>query len=250
MRKSGFFWVSYADLMTSMFFVMLVLYVVSYLKMKVFHEELLSANKDLKELLEENEKKEKIIKVQAEKFQIIQSVEKNLEPLKKGNGLFVYESKYKRYRLAFDVQYTLGSSEIKIGEIEDYYCTIQNLDEVGLELKNVIERLRLQRQKDIKYLNISYLIVVSGSASDLPGNDEDDNYRLSYNRAYNLYKYWKLNQDIDFDDERYHDFVEFQIAGNGIGGIGRFPCLKDDNYSSEQKNQRFLINIIPKIGEL
>jgi hypothetical protein len=65
-----------------------------------------------------------------------------------------------------------------------------------------------------------------------------------------LYKYWKKELGIDFDSPKYHDFIEFQIAGNGEGGIGRFRRDPENGFKNERKNQRFLINVIPKIGEL
>jgi hypothetical protein len=72
---------------------------------------------------------------------------------------------------------------------------------------------------------------------------------MYYERAYNLYKYWRDALGIDFDSKKYHDFIEFQIAGSGEGGIGRIPA-DPPSFFEERKNQRFLINVIPKIGEL
>jgi hypothetical protein len=271
MKKSNFFWIGYSDLMTSLFFIILVIFAITAMRMKVEQKNLLNVNSKLSEVIakntenekrlkekekensvikEENKRQEDLIKIQAEKFQIIQSVEKNLEALQNDNDLFVYEPSYKRYRLAFDVQYKTSKKKIAYGHIKNYYETVEKLDEVGNKLKSVVEQLKEQQECDSRYKNISYLIVVSGSASNLPGNRVDPNYLLSYERAYNLYKYWKKNLNIDFDDSKYHDFLEFQIAGNGFGGIGRFPRYIYDGFKSERKNQRFLINIIPKIGEI
>ncbi len=62
-----------------------------------------------------------------------------------------------------------------------------------------------------------------------------------------------IKAHYDLDDEKLHKLVDFQIAGNGIGGIGRFPKYndnKDFDQDSEELNQSFLIQIIPKIGEM
>lgn len=230
--------------MTSLFFIMLVLTAISFV---LFEAE----RAKYEETIEKLNAQDSIIKVQAEKYRIIESVEQNLEPLKKANELFVYEKEFKRYRLAFDIQFREGKVRMNSEDVENFQFTKAKIDRVGLELKRVVESL-IKKRKDEpkKYGEISYLIVVSGSASILPDDNKDDNYTYSYNRAYNLYKYWKRELGIDFDSPQYHDFIEFQIAGNGEGGIGRFKRDTESGFKNERKNQRFLINIIPKIGEL
>lgn len=246
MKKSSLFWVGYSDLMTSLFFVMLVLYVVSFTLYKkqisdieVKTKELEEANSKLQEANVQLENTKKLLLVQAEKAKIIEAVEQNLEPLKKAKNLFVYDNKYKRFNLAFDVQFHYGRSRIIPSDIVNPEA-IDELTSVGKSLESLIEKLRIQKENDVKFKEISYLIVVSGSASDF-GEDEFKNYLKSYERAYYLYKFWK-KQNIDLDARKYHDLLEFEIAGNGIGGVGRFI--------DENKNQRFIINIIPKIGEV
>ena len=65
------------------------------------------------------------------------------------------------------------------------------------------------------------------------------NYELSYERALSLYSACGRRKDSTFDPNR----VEVMISGSGEGGVGR-------DMIDETKNQRFLIQIIPKIGEL
>ena len=256
MKRSNLFWISFSDLLTSLFFVMLVLYIISFVLYQKSKDELNSKISQLEDLIKVHEavqdslhKQDSTIRVLAEKYQIIQSVENNLEPLKKEEGLFIYEPEYKRYRLSFEVQFDTNKFLIQEGDLINYQNTVQRLDTVGQQLKEIVDILELQKKENEKFKNISYLIVVSGSASDLPKDNTDNNYTLSYLRAYHLYKYWK-EKEIDFDNPKYHDLIEFQIAGNGIGGIGRFHRDPESGFISEKKNQRFLINIIPKIGEL
>ena len=67
MKKKGesFFWTSFSDLMTSLFFIMLVLYVLTYIMLKKKERELVNTVEDLKHKLE-----------------VYDLVEQNLKPLK------------------------------------------------------------------------------------------------------------------------------------------------------------------------
>src|SRR5690349_13311515 len=95
------FWPSYTDLMTSLFFIMLVLFLLVYIKQ----------SKEIENL--------------EHKLEIITAVEENLKPLKSDSLLFTYEEKYKRFKLAFDVQFVTDKSEIKPNELERYFTTIR-----------------------------------------------------------------------------------------------------------------------------
>jgi hypothetical protein len=226
-----------------MFFVMMVLFVIAF---QSFESE---KNRYLA-IIEELNMKDSIIRVQAEKYRIIEAVESNLESLKEHRELFVYEEKYKRYRLAFDIQFKIGRVGINPNDVTNYYSTKRKIDLVGIELRKVVlELMERRRQDPEKFKEVSYLIVVTGSASNLPNDNVQKNYYYSYSRALSLYQYWKAELGIDFDAPHYHDFIEFQIAGSGIGGVGRFN-YDPPFFLEERKNQRFLINIIPKIGEI
>jgi len=239
MKKSGFFWVGFSDLMTSLFFIMLVLYVISFTLFKKQLSESIQQTAKLDSIIKVDKKNKELLVIQAEKAKIIEAVEQNLDPLKASKDLFIYDKKFKRFGLAFDVEFIYGKSKIQSQNLVNEEA-INDLKTVGNSLIELIEKLRIQKNTDIKFKDISYLIVVSGSASDF-GESEYRNYTKSYERAYYLYKFWQ-NEGIDLDAEKYHDLVEFQIAGNGIGGVGRFE--------DQEKNQRFIINIIPKIGEI
>lgn len=243
MKKSSIFWISYADLMTSLFFIMLVLSAFSFVLFEAERTSLIDTLEKLKE-------QEQIVRVQAEKYRIIESVEENLKPLRGKSELFIYEPDFKRYRLAFDIEFKEALTRIKRTDVKNFDETILKIDQVGLALKSLVESLMEKRKREPeKFGQISYLIVVSGSASDLPDDNHIRNYRFSYERAFNLYTYWRDDLGIDLDAPEYHSLLEFHIAGNGEGGVGRFKT-DPPFYVNERKNQRFLINIIPKIGEL
>ncbi len=139
---------------------------------------------------------------------------------------FSYQEEYKRFSLKKQIQFDPAKSIIKI-EYKDY------LLDVGRNIESLIKRL----QTKYKNNDIKYMIIIEGMASNdyYKYNDE-----LSYLRALSLFKLWNQN-NIHFDPK----FCELQIAGSGIKGVGRFRGRKN-----EFKNQRFLIQIIPKIGKL
>lgn len=229
--SEDYFWPSFVDLMMLLFFVMLVLFVLSY-----------------KRFSDEQQK----YKIKESEFQKIEEVKNNLKVLMSDKNFFIYENDYKRYRLAQDILFLNSKYTIDEYSIRNYSETIKQLINTGEKLKEIVENLKLQKDSDSTMKDLSYLIIISGRSSDLPGNDRMFNYELSYKRAFSLYNFWMKNIDFDFDSDEYHKLLDFQIAGNGIGGIGRFPKYIDGIYNeeSEEKNQSFLIQIIPKIGEL
>lgn len=223
-KSDGFFWTSFTDLMTSLFFIVLVLYVLTYITLKKKENELKIKVEDLKHKLE-----------------VFEIVEQNLKPLKKDTGLFRYEEKYKRFTLAFDVFFTTGKSGIKKGDLieNNYEKTITNIVSVGEQLQKTVDNLAQNKMENPSMKNVSYLVIISGYASHLLTGGKSDDYDLSFKRAYNLWDYWK-KMGIDFEANKYKGLIDLQIAGNGWGGVGRF--------ANESKNQRFIIQIVPKIG--
>jgi hypothetical protein len=96
----------------------------------------------------------------------------------------------------------------------------------------LIETLKAKYKGD----NIKYLIVIEGMSSNIAYSE---NYQLSYDRALSLFRLWQQH-NIQLDPT----ICEVMIAGSGTGGVGRFSGGK------EVRNQRFLIQIIPKIGRI
>lgn len=84
-------------------------------------------------------------------------------------------------------------------------------------------------------MDIRYLVVIEGMSSR---DNYPLNYELSYERSLALFRFWEQHA-IRFDPA----ICEVQIAGSGIGGVGRYSG------KNEFKNQRFLIQVVPKIGE-
>lgn len=160
MKKDNIFWISYSDLMTSLFFVMLVLFVVTI--------------GFLKYNLETTEE-------QLEKIQELQTAVQELP-----EEHFEYQSEYKRFKLNKQIQFDRGSSEIK-PQYKSY------LIDVGNSISNLISELK--RQEEFEKFDIKYLVVIEGMASK---DNYSRNFELSYERALSLYELW-LNNNISFN---------------------------------------------------
>jgi len=210
-RKNNLFWLSYSDLMTNLFFVMLVLFVLVFSIMQHKANKLEDVNKSLA--------------VKAAELDKINEIRKSLENI--DNNYFIYNKEYKKHILNIQVSFKTNSANMLDMDIK----TREQIHNAGKSLENLMKTLP---QED----NIRYLLVIEGQASkdNAAINDE-----LSYNRAIALRDFWfgkkpNLNQVLPN--------CEVVIAGSGQYGV---PREKPD---IPPANQRFLITIIPKIGEI
>lgn len=199
-KESNFFWTSYTDLMTSLFFVMLALYILTVAVLRY---------------------QQKATEEQLKKIKEIQNATKALP-----EEYFEYQPKYKRFTLKTQINFPAKSAIIPSN---DHTYLIQ----VGRSIQKLVDTLKIK----YKDADIKYLIVIEGMASK---DNYTYNYQLSYERALSLYNFWQ-NTNIILDPS----ICEVIISGSGIGGVGRFQGRKE-----EYKNQRFLIQIIPKIGTI
>ncbi|MCC7224610.1 MAG: hypothetical protein IT273_12855 [Chitinophagales bacterium] len=202
-KKKDFFWLSYSDLMTSLFFVMLVLFVLVYSMQSSIIKDLAAAKEELDRIKE------------------IEKAVNNID-----RRYFIYNPETKKHILAVRFLFPTGSSNISHIKPDKR----PELIEAGKALKKLI--LKFPESENIKYL-----VVVEGQASrdNWEGNDE-----LSYYRAQSLINLWEESQ-IGLGELKNCELV---IAGSGEKGI---PRTQPD---VPPANQRFLITIIPKIGEI
>lgn len=198
-KSQNFFWPSYADLMTSLFFIMLVLYVLTFLKLK----------------FQQRATEEQLTK--------IQEIQKSVKELPA--EYFSYQQEYKRFSISRQIQFEKKQSAINPNDYDYLY-------NMGKSISNLIDSLK----KKYPGNDIRYLLVIEGMSSK---DSYENNYQLSYERALALFNFWKT-KGIAFDEK----ICEVQIAGSGAGGTGRYTGAE------EYKNQRFLIQIIPKIGNI
>lgn len=222
MKKNNIFWISYSDLMTSLFFIMLVLFVlaIGYLKIKDIENERLIAElkKSQEGLIKETERLEKLL-----------NLEKQFEPLIKDNS-FYYLPKCKK----FIVKDLMGIEIFEPNQFAIKQEYISTTIDVGNKIKNFLKNLKTQNPE------LSYLLVIEGNMANTfdkrIDKDEDYGYQISYQRALSVYKLW-LRNNINLRDNN----IEVMLCGSGFNGLCRDAI--------EENNKRFSIQIIPKVSK-
>lgn len=214
-NKESFFWTSYSDLMTSLFFIMLTLFV---LIIVLLHKRMEVTEKQLDE---------------------IKKVEASTKELGRSKN-FAYKAKYKKYVL--DVRCFFNETKYLLADLQ---ADTARLHMAGTEIKKFLDRNE----------NNQYLLIIEGQASRNSVKQTDANYNWSFQRALTLMKFWKDICHIDFGvnceiqiagsgDGRYN----FGYTGGET--TDRFKqldaTLMRERGSNEFENQRFIIHIIPK----
>jgi hypothetical protein len=222
MRKNNFFWVGYSDLMTSMFFIMLVLFVITigYLQVKISENE---------RLIEELKIREQGLIQETERLQKLLNLEEQFRPLIDDNS-FYYLSDCKK----FIVKDLMGIEIFNPNKVVIKPEYISRTISAGKKIDAFLGELSEQNK------GFSYLLVIEGNmANDFKKPkpvDRPDFYLKSYERALAVYNLW-LKNGINF---RQYD-VEVMICGSGLNGLCRDPI--------EENNKRFSIQIIPKVSK-
>lgn len=213
------FWLSYSDLMTSLFFIMLVLFIVCIAKMGKALNEANASNEQLRQILQLETQFEELSRLSA--LQYVE--EQKMFVAKDFIGIEIFNP-------------FTGSNWEEATTIKQKY--IQTVDSVGQSLLIVVKEL-YEKNPDL-----NFQLVIEGYAA-IPWqllqnhNYNADNkrmYELSYHRALALYRRW-LSNGINL--RAYN--TEVIIAGSGFNGNNR-----DENV--EENNKRFVIQIIPKIS--
>lgn len=222
-KKRDFFWLSYSDLMTSLFFVMLVLFVLVYSLQSSVIAKLDAKNEELTAAKEELDR--------------IKEIENAVNNINK--DYFQYDSINKKHIL--NINFLFGTEEYSMDEIYDPE-RIRTKWKLLDDLKLAGKAIQDLATKFPDSLNIKYLLVIEGQASrdrfylDASRNNDV----LSFHRAQSLLDYWKrCGLVIDKISN-----LEIIVAGSGEKGIPRY--LPD----RPPANQRFLITIVPKIGDM
>jgi outer membrane protein OmpA-like peptidoglycan-associated protein len=194
-KKGNYFWASYSDLMTSLFFIMLVLFVLTISVL----------NRQQKLLKDQQE----TLRVEAEAFNRLQELEKGISEI--DSKWFEYNESHKKHILKVNVAFNRGSAEM-----DNIPPDTQNaLLEAGRGIRTFIDAV------SGKYPTAKYLLIIEGQASKdgYARNDE-----LSYNRALSLKSFW-LQKGISFSDN-----CEVIVAGSGVGG-----SLREDHEPNNQR---------------
>lgn len=182
-KKESFFWTSYSDLMTSIFFVMLVLFVLTIV---ILHKKMVFI-----------EKERKATQAQIDKIKEIEEAVNKIDTI-----YFDYNEVYKKHILKTRVNFPRGKSNINT--LDSY--TKDELIKAGRSIQNTLEGISRE------YPEIQYLLVIEGQASQ---DSYTRNYELSYERALALQKLWS-SESIDFGSN-----CEVLISGSGTGGSMR-----------------------------
>lgn len=222
-NKKSLFWTSYSDLMTSLFFAMLVLFVVVVVAMGTANRELVVAKQQLEEALKRAE-------ITIEQQNQVLRLQEQFQTLASSTSLDYDEEKRMFYAKDF-----VGIEIFEPNEAVIKTEYLEKVDQVGKDIKNIIDSLKQSSS------NFKFQLVIEGTAaipykqlrSGTYSKDNYDMYILSYQRALALYKHW---QHLNFRDGN----TEIIIAGSGFNGINRDNRLEDNN-------KRFIIQIIPKI---
>lgn len=160
-RKESFFWTSYSDLMTSLFFVMLVLFI---LVIVLLHKRMEATEAQLEE---------------------IKKVEQSTQDLNR--DYFTYRPEYKKYVLTIQVHYPTGKANLNDMVSADKDSQLQKLAAAGKEIQDFLKT----------HEENQYILIIEGQASKDPYLL---NYELSYQRALGLMRYWIEDSNIVFGD--------------------------------------------------
>ena len=227
-NRNSAFWPSYVDIMTTLFAILLILFAVTFGNFSNKKRKL-----ELKEkrLLEFEEKYNEIKSI----YQVVE----NINP-----EYFEFNKQFVKHIFKIQVTYQTGAFELNklqadvLGNKNEAEALRSKIVNAGKEIQMTIEKLQ---QNDSIKQDIKYVVVNEGQAS-ADGYNEDayrNNDVLSYQRALGLHNFWKKN-GIDFSNMNKCELV---ISGSGEKGVPR-----DD--SNEKNNQRFLIHIVPVIGNI
>ena len=158
-KKESFFWTSYSDLMTSLFFVMLVLFI---LVIVLLHKRMEATEAQLQE---------------------IKKVEESTKDLSK--DYFEYRPEYKKYVLNIQVRYPAGKSDLNTIIALDKEEQLNKLANAGKEIRDFLNN----------HIENQYVLIVEGQASK---DNFTYNYELSYQRALALMRFWVEDREINF----------------------------------------------------
>ena len=196
-KKESYFWTSYSDLMTSMFFIMLVLFV---LAVALLHRHMDEIDKERR--------------ATQEQLRIIEEIEEATKTI--DTRYFEYSSEHKKHVLTTKVHFPAKEHELHY--IDQF--TQRELINAGKAIANSISNITQ------KYPEVQYILVIEGQASK---DNYAHNYELSYNRALTLKILWEQN-NINFGNK-----CEVVIGGNGDGKLYGTGFMRDPIESNNQR---------------
>lgn len=213
--KSGnksFFWASYADLMTSLFFVMLTLFIVAIIA--------------LNKIIEEGDRINEELQAKIDKADELSKATRELDT--NHSEYFQYYPEYKKHKLGVEVSFSEGSASMN----NIPAAAKDDLIKTGHILQEFVNKTINSNPQ------IQYLLIIEGQASR---DNYILNYELSYERALSLKRFWEENGIV------FNKNCEVLICGSGDGRLSGTGLMRE---KTEKLNQRFLIHILPKPGKI
>lgn len=208
-KKETNYWMSYADLLTGLAIIFIIICIVVGKKYQATLEQM----------------------------RAIRAIEQTFEDFDKQSDIFTYDEENKIYQLEVKPEFHKNCSV----KLKDSVRTKKDLVAAGEDLQAFVEKM-YQKTK------ISLVIVIEGRAAkhldgvnmkqNLDWNKRDAKRvkKCSLDRAKYLYDLWNTTTELNN-----LDFIDLSIAGKGFEGKGRYP------YKSklEEKNKNFVVKIIP-----
>jgi hypothetical protein len=200
-KKNDFFWVSFSDLMTTLFFVMLVLFVLTVVFLKIEQGK---------------------VEAKVEELEKIVQLEEQFKPLQE-DGDFFYLEKCKK----FVARELMGKEIFEPNKTKILDKYIQPTVQVGRKLESFLNQLEKENP------TFSYLLIIEGNMANTYdrkySQDSEYGYKVSYERALAVYNLWTVN-NIDFRKSN----VEVLISGSGFNGLCREKNQADNKRFSIQ----------------
>lgn len=235
--KKDSFWLSYSDLMTSLFFIMLVLFITGVCILSSSDDTVSTLRRKLSDaetkiqLLEHSLKtlKEDYDRVSIEK----REYEKLLQLTEQFKSLSASTSlRYDETQKTFIAKEFEGKEIFKQNKADIKKEYLGVVAKVGKDLESILQKLN-NDNKDSKFL----LVIEGNTANKYDKSIDKDSksaYELSFERALALYEQWKKLNLREYN-------TEILICGSGMNGINRDQVIEDNN-------KRFVIQILPKLS--
>lgn len=195
--KNSYFWTSYSDLMTSLFFVMLVLFALATIMLKEKNDKI--------------EKDKNATELELEKIKKVEASTKDLE-----GKYFTYDSDYEKFKLNIECKF--ATAKFLMSDIQNPGA-LKELESAGKEIEKFF-KLHNDNQ---------YLLIIEGQASYDNDGMTWNNYELSYKRAAALAVYWQKECKLNFGPK-----CELQIAGSGDGRFNPNSMRDADNVKNQR----------------
>jgi hypothetical protein len=210
-KKESYFWTSYSDLMTSLFFVMLVLFI---LTVALLHQRIVASENELEQ---------------------IQRLNKSIEKI--DENYFTYDEIYQRHTLK-DIAVSFKDRSSNINDISIHDRT--RLMDAGIAIQEFLQKV----QEDENLKDAQYLLIVEGQSSK---DSYSKNYELSYARALSLVRYWEDN-GVTLKNLPCEIIISGSGYSSPFRVSPEFIRDETGKTKGNPKNQRFVIHIIPKPG--